>query len=240
MIFFPTIDLLNGRAVRLLKGDYNSVTDYGDPMKVALGYVDSGAEYLHVVDLDAARGSGSNLKTIAALARHTGLKIELGGGVRSYEDVLNRLELGVTRVILGTVCVTDRELVKQLLSQFGGNKIVCGFDINEKGEIAVKGWYESAAISVADIVADLKPFGLKTIICTEIARDGTKSGMDIKFYSDLVDTLKLNVIASGGLASIDDIVNLKNAGVAGVISGRAVLDGTVTLEQALNASGGNK
>lgn len=238
MIVFPTIDLLNGRAVRLYKGDFAKVTDYGDPMKCALSYADDGAKYLHVVDLNAARGDGDNLRTISALVKHTGLITECGGGVRSMDDAARRLDLGVNRVIVGTACVKNKPLVHELLNKYGGRAVALGLDV-VGDKVAIDGWREVSNETIQELTAEFEYDGLRSIIVTDISKDGTQSGVDSEYYAELVQKLNVGVVASGGVKDINDINNLKDIGLEGVITGKALFENSLILSEALRVAGGN-
>lgn len=237
MKIFPTIDLLNGRAVRLYKGDFNQVTDYGDPMRYALSYADEGAKYLHVVDLNAACGDGDNLKTISAIVKHSGLITECGGGVRSIDDAARRLDLGVKRVIVGTACVKNKPLVHELLNKFGGSAVALGLDV-VGDKVAIDGWREVSNQTISELAAEYEYDGLRTVIVTDISKDGTQSGVNVEFYSNLVRDLRVAVVASGGVKDINDIKNLKDIGLEGVITGKALFENSLNLNDALRLIGG--
>ena len=236
MKLYPAIDLRNGQVVRLTQGDYDKMTVYGtDPCAQARQFVAAGAKYLHVVDLDGAKdGTLSNYDTIAALAKQGGLYIEVGGGIRTLESIDEVLALGVRRVILGSVAVRDPELVKTACAKYG-DRIVVGIDAKD-GIVAVDGWGVSGDVEATALAKEMKKAGVKTIIYTDISRDGTLSGVNVEATAKLARESGVAIVASGGVKSIADIEALKpyeKAGIEGVIVGKSIYMGTLDLAEAI-------
>ena len=238
MIIFPAIDLLGGKAVRLLKGDYNKVTVYSDnPLDTALSFKNAGAEYLHVVDLDGARdGDMVNFDTIATLAASSGLKLEVGGGIRSMDAIEKYIDVGVFRVILGTAAITMPGFVEAAVKSFG-DKIAVGVDIKDE-RVAIKGWTEVVDKDAFDFGREMEALGVKTIICTDISKDGVLGGTNLALYRMLSEVLSLDIIASGGVSTLDDIRELKPLGTYGAIIGKALYTGGISLADAIEISKG--
>lgn len=236
MLIFPAIDLFEGKAVRLYKGDYNQMTVYNnDPLAVAADFKAAGATCLHVVDLEGARsGDTPNLATVSALAAQSGLFTEVGGGIRSLEVVDRYLSAGVGRVILGTAAVTDRDFLKAALKKHG-EKIAVGVDIRD-GQVAIKGWTESAGLDAMEFCAELQALGVSTVISTDISRDGAMQGANHALYRTLRDRFSLNIIASGGVSTIDDVKRLSKAGLYGAIVGKAYYTGAISLSEAIEVA----
>ncbi|MEG1964194.1 MAG: 1-(5-phosphoribosyl)-5-[(5-phosphoribosylamino)methylideneamino]imidazole-4-carboxamide isomerase [Clostridia bacterium] len=233
MILFPAVDILDNKAVRLLYGDRNNVTVYGSPVDVALKWQSLGAQFLHVVDLNGAfDGAFDNGDTIKKLVKSVTIPVQVGGGINSLERVKYYLEeLGVSRVILGSVCVTNPEIVQQA-TQIYGNRIVCGIDV-KNNKVAIKGWVKSVDITAKELCDKMKEFGVDTIVYTDILRDGALKGVNIDATVLLQEQTGLNVIASGGMSCIEDIVRLKSHNVYGAILGRAIYNDTINLSEAL-------
>ena len=235
MKIFPAIDLLGGKAVRLKKGDYNEVTVYSDcPPKMAKSFVEAGAEWIHVVDLDGARdGSTANFDTVAEIAK-VGLKVEIGGGIRSMETVEKYIEAGVSRVIIGTAAVSDPEFLKEAIAKYG-EKIAVGVDIKD-GMVAIKGWKEISALECFDFCEKLEYEGVSTIICTDISKDGMLSGTNTELYRALSEKFTMDFVASGGVSTIEDIKALSSMGMYGAIVGKAIYTGNIDLKEAIAAA----
>jgi len=231
MILFPAIDILDGRAVRLLYGKKDKVTDYGSPVDRAKQWIDCGAQYLHIVDLSGAftgkSAINSTIEKIAAL----GVPVQSGGGLRSYSDVKDRLSSGATRVIIGTVCHTDPELFALLCSDFG-KKIVAGIDAAE-GLIRINGWVENSGVKAEDFGKKAKNMGVETCVYTDISRDGALSGAAVDLSESMQKNTGLNVIASGGVSSMDDLCALNERGIYGAILGRSIYTGNIDLSKAV-------
>lgn len=234
MDLFPAIDLRGGRVVRLAQGEAGRETRYhDDPVAQAEQFVATGARWIHVVDLDRAFGTGENLETIGRIASTFGtrVKIQVGGGIRSLEALDTVLALGVTRAVLGTAAVTDPALVPAAIRTAGGERVVIGLDA-KKGMVAIRGWVETTELRVDQVCRRVLGEGAKTIVYTDVARDGMLTGPDIEGAQALT-AMGAQVIASGGVSSLDDLRNVKVAGLAGAIVGRALYEGKFTLTEAL-------
>ena len=233
MNIIPAIDLIGGQAVRLVKGDYDKVTVYSDdPAAVAESFERAGAKYLHVVDLDGAKdGTTANFETIKKIIERTDLSVEVGGGIRTLERVRQYIEIGVDRVIIGTAAVTDPDFLREAVKLYG-EKIVVGVDIKD-GFVAIKGWLEISELSCKEFCKKLEDLGVKTIICTDISKDGMMSGTNRELYRELYDEFELNIIASGGVSSMEDIAVLSNMGLFGAIVGKAIYTGAIELSEAI-------
>jgi len=234
MIIYPAIDLLDGQCVRLSQGKYDQVTIYSDdPLKIAEGFAAAGAKWIHMVDLNAAKtGIPVNQSIIAAVVKHTGLKVHTGGGIRNL-DTLRYLieEIGVARCVIGTSAIKDRAFTAKALILYG-DKIAIGLDA-KNGEIAVDGWTAGSGINVIDFAKMMKEIGARTVIYTDIARDGMLSGPATESTMELVDATGLSVIASGGIGSEEDITLIQTSGCSGVIVGKAIYEGKVRLSVCL-------
>lgn len=233
MEIFPAIDLYEGQAVRLLKGDYEKKTVYGDdPVAVAEGFKSAGARNIHLVDLEGARGGGTpNFELISRIVRETGLFAEVGGGIRSEGAVEKYLAAGVQRVILGTAAVSDRTLLASLLKRYG-ERVAVGVDVRG-GYVAVKGWRELSGETLDGFCAELQDMGVRTIICTDISKDGAMQGTNRALYRELAAKLDMDIIASGGVSALEDVVALRDMGLYGAILGRAIYTGGIDLAGAI-------
>ena len=239
MLILPAIDLRGGNCVRLVKGDFKQETIYSEhPEEIALRLEGEGAEFLHVVDLDGAlAGEPQNMDAIKRILQAVTIPVEVGGGIRSMESIDRLLSSGVSRVILGSVAVHKEELVQEACSSYG-NRIVVGIDA-KKGIVATDGWEKSGGISAVELAKKLGAFGLETIIYTDISRDGTLSGVNVTETAHLARSSGIKVIASGGVKSISDIEKLKKRecdGIIGVIVGKSIYEGTLSLTEAIAAS----
>lgn len=239
MLILPAIDLRGGNCVRLVKGDFKQETIYSEhPEEIALRWEEGGAEFLHVVDLDGAlAGEPQNMDAIKRILQAVKIPVEVGGGIRSMESIDRLLSIGVSRVILGSVAVHKEELVQKACSAYG-NRIVVGIDA-KKGIVATDGWEKSGDISAVELAKKLGTFGLETIIYTDISRDGTLSGVNVTETAHLARASGIKVIASGGVKSISDIEELKKRecdGIIGVIVGKSIYEGTLSLTEAIAAS----
>lgn len=237
MNLFPAIDLYGGCAVRLFKGDYNEMTIYDkDPVSVAEKFEACGASYIHLVDLEGARtGKTPNLDVISRIASSTSLFTEVGGGIRSFETIETYLAAGISRVILGTVAVTESGFVEESVRRYG-DAIAVGVDIRD-GYVAIRGWTERADLKYQDLLKKLSAIGVKTVICTDISRDGAMKGTNHELYRELSDAFPtIDFIASGGVSSLDDVRRLAEAGLYGAIIGKAYYTGSVDLKEALEAA----
>lgn len=236
MYILPAIDLYDGCAVRLLRGDYAQMTTYSDdPAAVAKKFAAAGAEWLHLVDLEGAKSGGTpNADTVSAIASAGQLKIEIGGGVRSVEVIERYLSLGVSRVILGTAAITEPALLESAARAYGA-QLAVGVDLRD-GKVAIRGWTETSAMEGMDFIARLEQLGIGTVIVTDISRDGAMRGTNLDLYRSLKEKFSLNVIASGGVSSLSDVRALGQIGVYGAILGRALYTGDLVLEEALTAA----
>jgi len=240
MIIYPAIDLKDGQCVRLVQGRAEDKTVYSDsPEKAAAAFARMGAGYLHVVDLDGAfSGSPKNAAAIAAIAAAVNIPFQVGGGLRSMDDVKMMLELGAARVIIGTKAVKSPDFLKELLEQFGTEKIVLGIDARD-GMAAVEGWVQTSSISAVQLGRDMKKIGAELCVYTDISRDGLLSGPNLQAIREMAEQTGLKIIASGGVSSLENINDLKaleKSGVAGAIIGKALYDGKIDLTEALAAA----
>ena len=236
MLIFPAIDIRGGKCVRLLKGDFNQETVFSDrPEEMARQWEKQGAEYLHLVDLDGARaGHPENMETVKRILDSVSIPVELGGGIRTMENIDTVLSLGVQRVILGSVAVKDPELVRQACKKHQ-ERIVVGIDAKD-GIVAVDGWGVSGNVDVTTLAKEMKKAGVKTIIYTDISRDGTLKGVNVKATAELARESGVRIVASGGVKSTTDIEALKpyeKDGIEGVIVGKSIYMGTLDLQQAI-------
>lgn len=236
MNIFPAIDLINGQVVRLLKGDYNQVTVFGnDPLSVAKDFEAAGAEFIHIVDLDAAKdGKVHNFDIIKSICEQTDLKVEIGGGIRSEEVIKQYIEAGVYRVILGTIAIKNPEFTKEMIKKYG-ERIAIGVDISE-GLVAIHGWTEVSSVSCDEIFADLERAGAKCVICTDISKDGAMQGTNLSLYRDLSQKYSIDIVASGGVSSMEDVIALKEMNIYGAILGKALYTGAVDLSKAIEVA----
>lgn len=240
MKIFPAIDLFGGQAVRLYQGDYNQMTVYDpEPLNTVRRFEAAGASCLHLVDLEGAKsGETSNLSTIETIARETKLFMEVGGGIRSMETIQRYLDAGASRVILGTAAVTDPDFTA-LAVQTYGEKIAVGADL-KNGKIAIKGWLETAQESWDVFLGRMEELGVRTVICTDISKDGVLEGTNHKLYAALSARYDMNIIASGGVSSLEDVKALRKAGAAGAIIGKALYTGAIDLAEAVSVGEGKR
>jgi len=236
MLIFPAIDLYDGKAVRLYKGDYAQMTIYSEnPPEIAGAFYQQGADCLHLVDLEGAKTGGTpNLETIRRIRAAAPLFIEVGGGVRSMAVVERYLSTGIDRVILGTAAVTDPAFLREAVETYG-EKIAVGVDIRD-GKAAIRGWTEKSALDAFDFCRKLQGLGVQTIICTDISKDGAMQGTNRALYGELSKELNMNIVASGGVSSIDDIKALRALDLYGAIIGKAYYTGAIDLREALEAA----
>lgn len=236
MIILPAIDLLGRKAVRLLKGDYNQVTVYSDsPLEVAEKFKSLGATHIHMVDLDGAKyGTAPNMDIVAEVAEKTGLFIEIGGGIRSMETVKKYIDTGISRVILGTAAICDEDFLKEAVKAYG-EKIAVGADVKD-GKIAVKGWLEQSDVTLDEFFLKMQDLGVKNIICTDISRDGAMRGTNLELYRELSAKYSLDITASGGVSSIEDVKRLREMNLYGAIIGKAYYTGAVDLKEAIEVA----
>lgn len=236
MKIFPAIDLYSGKAVRLFKGDYSKMTVYSEnPLEVARDFEQKGAEFIHLVDLEGAKdGTTPNFETVKSIAENTRLFTEIGGGIRSMETVEKYLGAGVDRVILGTAAVENQDFLKAAVNKYG-EKIAVGVDIKD-GFVAVKGWTEASSYSCSDFCEKMRETGVKTLICTDISKDGAMQGTNRELYRELAEKFDIDIVASGGVSTLDDIKALKKLGLYGAIIGKAYYIGAIDLKEALEAA----
>ena len=233
MIIYPAIDLYDMKAVRLFKGDYNQMTVYSEnPVDVAKDFQSKGATHIHIVDLEGAKsGNAPNIGVIEEIADQTSLFIEVGGGIRKMETLESYFKVGVNRAILGTAAVTDKAFLKSVVEKYG-DKIAVGADIKD-GKIAIKGWTEKSELLADDFFAEMEQIGVKTIICTDISRDGAMRGTNLELYRRLSQTYNVDLIASGGVSSLDDVIALNSMDIHGAIIGKAYYVGAIDLKEAI-------
>jgi phosphoribosylformimino-5-aminoimidazole carboxamide ribotide isomerase len=236
MNIFPAIDLYDKKAVRLFKGDYNQMTVYSEnPIDVARDFEKKGAKFIHMVDLEGAKdGTTPNLSIVAEIAEKTSLFVEIGGGIRSMETVDKYLSAGVSRVILGTSAVTDEAFLKSAIEKHG-EKIAVGADVKD-GYIAIKGWLEKSAYTLDAFFEKMQNMGVKTIICTDISKDGAMKGTNLQMYSELSKKYSLDIVASGGVSTINDIKELRKMELYGAIIGKAYYTGAIDLKEAIEVA----
>ncbi|WP_305407702.1 1-(5-phosphoribosyl)-5-[(5-phosphoribosylamino)methylideneamino]imidazole-4-carboxamide isomerase [Photobacterium leiognathi] len=238
-MIIPALDLIEGQVVRLFQGDYGQVTEYKvDPAEQFNLYHQAGANWLHLVDLTGAKDTQARqLSLIERLLKSTPANVQIGGGVRTEQDVADLLNAGAKRVVIGSTAVKQPEMVKGWMEKYGAEHIVLALDINidDNGKriVAVSGWQEDSGVTIEALLEDFLKVGLKHVLCTDISRDGTLAGSNVELYVDLCRQYpQVQFQSSGGIGSLDDIAALKGSGVAGVIVGRALLDGKFTAEQA--------
>ena len=233
MELFPAIDLCGGKAVRLLHGDYDKMTVYSDrPVEVACSFKAAGADYLHLVDLDGAKnGDTVNFEIIKNIVSESGLHVEVGGGIRNMDAIERYLGLGVMRVIIGTAAVTDPDFLFEAVKKHG-NKIAIAVDIKD-GFVATHGWLQTSSESCFDFCSKLQSMGVKTVVCTDISKDGAMQGTNTELYEKLTRSFSMDIIASGGVSTIDDLVRLSETGVHGAILGKSIYTGSIDLKTAI-------
>ena len=236
MKIFPAIDLSEGCAVRLLKGDYAQKTVYSDdPVSVAKGFREAGGEILHLVDLDGAKaGYAAAAEIVAEIAAESGMFVEIGGGIRNAETVKQYLDAGVGRVILGTAALRDRAFLEEMVRLYG-EKIAVGVDI-KNGNVAVQGWTEDDGVKYTDFLDYLDGIGVATVICTDVSKDGAMQGTNRELYRELAAKYSFKVVASGGVSTLDDIKALAKMDIYGAIVGRALYNGVIDLKEAIAAT----
>jgi phosphoribosylformimino-5-aminoimidazole carboxamide ribotide isomerase len=232
MKIIPAIDILNGKCVRLSKGDYNHQTIYNeDPVEVALAMEAHGIQFLHVVDLDGARSRHIvNHKILQAITTSTNLKTDFGGGIKSDADVHIAFDCGAEQITAGSIAVTHPETVLRWLNHYGPDKITLGADCRD-GLIATHGWQEQSKLDVSIFIANYSSEGIEHVICTDIAKDGMLQGPSFQLYKDILDSVKINLIASGGITSLQDLQDLKEIGCAGAIIGKAIYENKISLKE---------
>ena len=236
MIIFPAIDLFEGKAVRLLRGDYAQMTVYSDhPEEIGKDFAAQGATHVHLVDLEGARnGSTPNLETVLRIRDSAGLFCEIGGGIRNMKTVDTYLNAGLDRVILGTAAVENKDFLQKAVAKYG-EKIAVGVDVRD-GFVAVKGWTENSALRFMDFCKEMEKTGVKTLICTDISRDGAMRGTNREMYRELSETLGLQITASGGVSTLEDVASLRKLNLYGAIIGKAYYTGDINLKKAIETA----
>ena len=236
MILFPAIDLFEKKAVRLYKGDYANMTVYSEnPIEIARDFEDKGCTHIHMVDLEGAKdGTTPNISIVEQVAKETDLFVEIGGGIRSMETVARYLNAGVSRVILGTAAVNDEAFLQAAVAAYG-DQIAVGADVKD-GYIAIKGWLEKSAVTLEDFLQKMEKIGVKNIICTDISKDGAMKGTNLSLYRQLSEKFQLEITASGGVSTMEDIRQLRQMDIYGAIIGKAYYTGAIDLEEALEAA----
>ncbi len=232
MKLIPAIDILEGKCVRLSKGDYNTKKIYNEnPLEVAKEFEDNGIKYLHLVDLDGAKSKCIvNYKVLELIASKTNLKIDFGGGLKSDKDLKIAFECGANQITGGSIAANNPKLFLEWLDDYGAEKIILGADCNNK-KIVTNGWLESSELDVIEFIKDYEAKGIKDVICTDVQKDGMLQGASNELYIEILNRTKINLIASGGVSSIDDLEQLKEIGCKGIIIGKAIYEGKITLKQ---------
>ena len=235
MILFPAIDIVDGKAVRLFKGDYQQMTVYSDnPAEIALDFKNCGATAIHIVDLEGAKdGTTPNFDTVLAIKKASGLFCEIGGGIRNMAVVEKYLDAGIDRVILGTAAIEDEAFLKKAVEKYG-ERIAVGADIRD-GFIAVKGWLERSQVTADEFFEKMQKIGVKTIICTDISRDGAMRGTNLDLYRTMNRRYEVDITASGGVSSMEDVLALHEMEMYGAIIGKAYYTGAIDLREAVKA-----
>ena len=236
MLIYPAIDLYQGKAVRLYKGDYAQMTVYSEnPPEIAIDFTSSGASHIHLVDLEGAKsGETPNFDTILAIKAATNAFCEIGGGIRNMDVIDRYLSAGLDRVILGTAAVTEPGFVEEAVKKYG-DKIAVGIDIKD-GFVAIKGWTEKSALNAMDFAGRMEALGVKTLICTDISKDGAMEGANHHLYKTLSQQFSMNIIASGGVSSMEDVKRLSAMGIHGAIIGKAYYTGAIDLAEAIEVA----
>ena len=236
MILFPAIDLYEKKAVRLYKGDYANMTVYSEnPIEIARDFEAKGCTHIHMVDLEGAKdGTTPNIAIVEQVAKETSLFVEIGGGIRNMETVERYLNAGVSRVILGTAAVNDEAFLREAVAAYG-DKIAVGADVKD-GYIAIKGWLEKSAVTLEDFLQKMQAIGVKNIICTDISKDGAMQGTNLALYRELSEKFRLEITASGGVSTMEDIRQLRKMDIYGAIIGKAYYTGAIDLAEALEVA----
>ena len=236
MIVFPAIDLYDKKAVRLYKGDYGNMTIYSEnPIEIARDFEEKGASWVHMVDLEGAKeGTTPNLEIVKQVVRETDLSVEIGGGIRSMETAEAYFKAGVNRIILGTAAVDDEDFLKAAVDRYGKG-IAVGADVRD-GQVAIKGWLEKSQYSLESFMENMQALGVETVICTDISRDGAMKGTNLKLYKELSERFNMNIVASGGVSSMEDIVALMEMNLYGAIIGKAYYTGAIDLRKAIEVA----
>ena len=236
MKIFPAIDLYDGKAVRLYKGNYDEMTVYSNnPIEIARDFVSAGAEYIHMVDLEGAKdGTTPNIDIVRQVATETSLKVEIGGGIRSMQTLDSYFKAGVFRAILGTAAVTDEAFLRSAIEKYG-DKVAVGADVKD-GMVAIKGWVEKSEYSTDSFFEKMCSLGVKTVICTDISKDGAMRGTNRELYRALSEKYNVDIVASGGVSSIEDVKALADMNLYGAIIGKAYYIGAIDLKEAIKIS----
>ena len=239
MQLIPAIDLMSGKIVRLSRGDPKTVKVYdqfGGPVETAKRWRDEGAGKLHIIDLDAAFGTGNNHAVISEIAANIALPIQVGGGIRSFETAAKLFKTGISQVILGALAFSDQSAIGRIQKRFGAESIIVALD-NKDGKIMVEGWKTATALSINEALEKFNMLGVKTFLITSIAKDGMLSGPDLETLKQACQSRNAKVIAAGGIGSINDLIALKRIGVEGAVIGKALYEGRFTLKEAINKVG---
>lgn len=236
MIIFPAIDLFEGKAVRLYKGDYNKMTVYSDnPPEIAEDFKTQGATHIHIVDLEGAKnGTTPNFNTVIEIKKRSGLFCEIGGGIRDMNTIERYISAGIDRVILGTAAVTSEGFVKEAVKEYG-EKIAVGIDLRD-GFVAIKGWTEKSSLTAFEFCEKMQNDGVETLICTDISKDGAMNGTNHALYHELMSKFNMNITASGGVSSLQDVKRLAEKNLYGAIIGKAYYTGDIDLKQAVEVA----
>jgi phosphoribosylformimino-5-aminoimidazole carboxamide ribotide isomerase len=232
MRIIPAIDIINGKCVRLTKGDYSTQKIYNEnPLEVAKQFEAAGIRYLHLVDLDGAKsGRIVNQKVLNAIASQTNLNIDFGGGIKSEADIAVAFDNGATQITAGSIAVKNPELVYEWISKYGADKIILGADCRNR-KIAINGWLQDSETDVLDFIKDYWAKGITNVICTDIAKDGMLMGPSDELYQEIITSTNIGLIASGGIASINDVLKMKKIGCEGAIIGKAIYEGNIKLNE---------
>lgn len=236
MNIFPAIDLFDKKAVRLYKGNYSEMTVYSEnPIEIALDFKKKGAKFIHVVDLDGAKdGTTPNIAIVEKIAKESGLFVEVGGGIRSTETLKKYFDCGVSRAILGTAAVTDEKFLTEAVEAYG-EKIAVGADVKD-GYIAIKGWVEKSQYTLDVFFEKMQNIGVKTVICTDISKDGAMRGTNLEMYKVLSEKYSVDIVASGGVSTLSDVDELAKMNIYGAIIGKAYYTGAIELEEAIKVA----
>ena len=236
MLIYPAIDLYDGKAVRLFKGDYQNMTIYSEnPIEIARDFEHAGATCIHMVDLEGARdGTTPNLHIVRRVAQETNLFVEIGGGIRSMETVDAYFSAGVDRIILGTAAVNDPDFLHRAVAKYG-EKIAVGADVKD-GYIAIKGWLEQSALTLDAFLEQMEALGIRNVICTDISRDGAMRGTNLELYRELSRKYKMDSTASGGVSTLEDVRQLRRMDLYGAIIGKAYYTGAIDLKEAIEVA----
>ncbi len=236
MLILPAIDLYEQKAVRLYKGDYDNMTVYSDnPLEVARAFQNAGATFIHLVDLEGAKfGTTPNLDIVRKIVEYTDLDVEIGGGIRDDETVQKYIDIGVNRVILGTAAVTDDAFLRRCVERYK-DSIAVGVDLKD-GYVAIKGWTEKSQLTADEFFCHLSEIGVKTVICTDISKDGAMKGTNRELYKELSGKYSMDIVASGGVSDLEDIKALREMNLYGAIVGKAYYIGAINLEEAIEVA----